>query len=124
MTRASQSSNDKTKIIFCFDLQVATVTQRDLLVLDVIIRMEGAPASQICLIRNAKNVIKDSLGFPIVRVSFNCQHFQNTYSYVLFFNTKIISHFNFYRLQLYHRGILQYWMCHGWKVPLQTKCFW
>ena len=96
MTRASQSLDHKTKIIFHFDLQGAAVMRRDLS--NVTILMEGAPAGQTFLIRNAKNVIKDFLVFPTVKVSFNCQHFQNTY--VLFFNTKIIIHSNFYRLQL------------------------
>ena len=98
MTRASQSLDHKTKIIFHFDLQGAAVMRRALL--NVTIPMEGAPAGHTFLMKSVKTVSKDTLGFPTVKVSFNCQHFQNTYSYVLFFNTKIIIHSNFYRLQL------------------------
>ena len=87
--QASQFLNDKTKIIFHFDSQDADVTRRDLL--NVTIWMEGAPASQTFLVTSVKSVLMDFLGFPTVKVSFNCQHFQNTYSYVLFFDTTFIS---------------------------------
>ena len=58
-----------TKISFNFNSQDATVIQMDLLVLNVMKKMESAPANQhTFLVTSAKNVLWDFLDFQTVEV--------------------------------------------------------
>ena len=63
------NSYSYTKISINFNLQDATVIQMDLLVLNVMKKMESAPANQhTFLVTSAKNVLLDFLDFQTVEV--------------------------------------------------------
>ena len=63
------NSYSYTKISFNFNSQDATVIQMDLMVLNVMIKMESAPANQhTFLVTSAKNVLWDFLDFQTVEV--------------------------------------------------------
>ena len=63
------NSYSYTKISINFNLQDATVIQMDLLVLNVMKKMESAPANQhTFLVTSAKNVLWDFLDFQTVEV--------------------------------------------------------
>ena len=82
-------SNSSVENYIVLSLQTVTVIMKDLMVLNVTMKMDSAPASQTFLARSVNNVLMDSMGFQTVEVGFSCQYFINSYSY-----TKISFNFN------------------------------
>ena len=56
-------------------LQTVIVINKDLMVLNVTMKMDSAPASQTFLARTVKNVLRDFMDFQNVKVGFCYQYF-------------------------------------------------
>ena len=66
--------------------QTVNVIQKDLMISNVTMKMDSAPASQtFSVARSVINVLMDSMDFQTVKVGFSSKYFLNSYSYTKIF---------------------------------------